>query len=208
MAFIVFEGIDGSGKSSLLKLFITELQNYGIHFAQTKEPGGTEIGRQIRSLLLEKSNKKLNPLSETLLYYADRQQHIQELIAPLLKNKVWVISDRYWASTSSYQCGARAVNEKLVEILKQEICQDYQPDLWVLLDIPVEISLKRLSVSKKESRDRLELEAIDFHQKVRDYYLKTAQKNKEKWLVLDASQAPEKLLKNLISHLKSMSLLT
>ena len=83
MAFIVFEGIDGSGKSSLLKLFTEKLQNYGIHFVQTKEPGGTEIGRQIRNLLLEKNNTKLNPLSETLLYYADRQQHIQELIAPL-----------------------------------------------------------------------------------------------------------------------------
>ncbi|MBC6415983.1 MAG: dTMP kinase [Bdellovibrionales bacterium] len=205
MAFIVFEGVDASGKSLLLNLFTKELQNFGIQFIQTKEPGGTKIGQQIRKILLEKKNKKLDSLAETLLYYADRQQHIQEVIAPQLKNKLWVISDRYWASSSAYQSGARAVSKKLVNTLKEEVCKNYQPDLWVLLDICVEMSLKRLS--RKEAKDRLESEHAGFHQVVRDSYLKLAKSQPEKWLILDASQDPKKLLKDLMSHLKSKALL-
>ena len=150
MAFLVFEGIDASGKSTLLDLLCQRLAEKGIAFVKTKEPGGTQIGKQIRNLLLDKENVNLNPLSETLLYYADRRQHIEELIQAHLKKNQWVLSDRYWASTSAYQCGGRGIDEKFIESLRRQVCQDCEPDIWVLLDAPIEITLKRLSVSKKD----------------------------------------------------------
>ena len=208
MAFFVFEGVDGSGKSSLIELFSKELEKRGISFIQTKEPGGTPIGEQIRSLLLSRENKKLDPFSETLLYYADRKQHIQDLIAPNLDKKVWILSDRYWASTSAYQCGGRGISENFVDRLKKDICENHQPDLWILLDIPVELSLKRLAHSTVKTCDRMEQEAFDFHQRVRDYYLKLAKQDPDKWLVLDATQSSLELLEQVISHLKAKSFLS
>ena len=207
MAFLAFEGVDGSGKSSLMKLFSKELEKRGLPFIQTKEPGGTPIGAQIRQLVLNRDNAKLNPLSETLLYYADRKQNIQDRIAPALDQKMWALSDRYWASTSAYQCGGRGISESFVESLKKDICGDYQPHLWVLLDLPVEVSLERLTHSNKKQPDRMEREARDFHQRVKDYYLKLAEKEPEKWLILDSTKASSKLLEQLISHLESQSLL-
>ena len=207
MAFIVFEGIDGSGKSTLIDLFCEKLEEKKLPFIQTREPGGTKIGQKIRNLLLEKSNTNLSALSETLLYYADRKQHIEEFIKPHLQKNINVISDRYWASTSAYQCGGRNISESFVETLITEICQDCQPDLWILLDLPVEITLKRLFVTKKDNRDRMEMENRSFHEKVRDYYLKLAKKNPDKWLILSGEKAPSLLLEELIAHLKSKKIL-
>jgi len=207
MAFIVFEGVDGSGKSSLIDVFSKELKKRGVSFIKTKEPGGTPIGKQIRQLLLNRDNNALNPLSETLLYYADRKQHIQDLIAPARHQKKWILSDRYWASTSAYQCGGRAVSESFVESLKKQICGDYQPDLWVLLNLPLEISLKRLTHANKNQPDRMEQENSAFHQKVKDYYLKLAQKEPEQWLILDSRENSPQLLTKLISHLEKKGLL-
>lgn len=206
MSFLVFEGVDGSGKSSLIELFSKELERKGISFKKTKEPGGTALGGKIRNLVLSRKNEGLNPLAETLLYYADRRQHIQDLIVPALAKKIWVLSDRYWASTSAYQCGGRGISESFVENLKKEICGDCLPDLWVLLDLPVEISLKRLARSKNHP-DRMEREALDFHQRVREYYLKLAKREPDKWLILDATQSPTKLLEKLLTYLSAQSLL-
>ena len=207
MAFIAFEGVDGSGKSSLIDLFSKELEKRGISFIQTKEPGGTLIGKEIRRLLLNRDNNKLNPLSETLLYYADRKQNIQDLIAPALDKRTWVLSDRYWASTSAYQCGGRGISESFVETLKKYVCRGYQPHLWVLLDLPVELSLKRLTHFNKKQPDRMEQEARDFHQRVKNYYLKLARKESDKWLVLDSTQNPPQLLEKLIFYLEAQHFL-
>ena len=206
MAFLVFEGIDGSGKSTLIDLFCAKLEEKKLSFVKTKEPGGTKIGQEIRNLLLEKSHIHLSSISETLLYYADRRQHIEEFIKPHLKKNITVVSDRYWASTSAYQCGGRNINEGFVESLKQQVCQDCEPDLWILLDLPIEITLKRLFLSKKD-RDRMEMENSSFHQRVRDYYLNLAKKDPEKWLVLSGKKSPSILLEELLSHLKSKKIL-
>ncbi|MCZ0931733.1 MAG: dTMP kinase [Oligoflexia bacterium] len=207
MAFLVFEGIDGSGKSTLLNLLCGKLKEQKLPFVQTKEPGGTKIGQKIRKLLLEKDNTHLSPLAETLLYYADRRQHIEEFIKPHLKKNITVVSDRYWASTSAYQCGGRDISESFVESLKNQICKDCEPDLWILLDLPTETTLKRLFVSKKDNRDRMEMETSSFHQKVRDYYLQLAKKDPNKWLVLSGEKSPPLLLKELMSHLNSKEIL-
>lgn len=208
MAFLVFEGIDASGKSSLLNLLCENFKEKGLEFIQTKEPGGTPIGSKIREILLEKNNADMDPLAETLLYYADRKQHIEELIKPSLKKNLWLLSDRYWASTSAYQCGGRGIDEDLVQQLRKTVCSDCEPDIWVLLDISIEESLKRLNVAKKNNLDRLEMEDSAFYQKVREYYLKLAKQEPDKWLVLDASQSLDILLDQLLSHLKKRNLLT
>ena len=207
MAFLVFEGIDASGKSTLLDLLCKTFQDKGLAFVKTKEPGGTKNGEKIRKILLEKHNFILDSLAETLLYYADRRQHIEELVKPSIKKDLWVLSDRYWASTSAYQCGGRGVDESFVQSLQKQICEACEPDLWILLDLPIEEALKRLFVSKKDNRDRLEMENSAFHQRVRDYYLKLAQKEPAKWLVLDATKPTAWLLEQLLSYLKKIGIL-
>ena len=207
MAFLVFEGIDASGKSTLLDLLCKTFQDKGLAFVKTKEPGGTKNGEKIRKILLEKHNFILDSLAETLLYYADRRQHIEELVKPSIKKDLWVLSDRYWASTSAYQCGGRGVDESFVQSLQKQICEACEPDLWILLDLPIEEALKRLFVSKKDNRDRLEMENSAFHQRVRDYYLKLAQQEPAKWLVLDATKPTAWLLEQLLSYLKKIGIL-
>lgn len=202
MAFLVFEGIDGSGKSTLLNLLCEELKKRDLNFICTREPGGTYSGQKIRDILLDRQNTTIHPLTETLLYYADRKQHIEELIKPSLAKGFWLLSDRYWASASAYQCGGRGLEEKFINELKTQVCSDCEPDLWILLDLPVEVSLKRLLVSRKDYRDRFEREEKDFHQRVRDYYLKLAKEDPSKWLILDATKPPEKLLEQILSCLK------
>ena len=144
---------------------------------------------------------------ETLLYYADRKQHVDEKIRPFLKQGKWILSDRYWASTSAYQCGGRGVEESFINSLRKQICSDCEPDLWVLLDLPVEEALKRLLISKKNNRDRLEMENSDFYQRVRDYYLKLVKERPSQWLVLDATKPSATLLEQLLSHLKQKGFL-
>ena len=202
MAFLVFEGIDASGKSTLLHLLCKKLQKENIDFVQTREPGGTAIGEKIRETLLEKQNIALDPLAETLLYYADRKQHIEEVIKPSLEKGLWILSDRYWASTSAYQCGGRGVDENFIKQLKEKICFDCEPDFWILLDLPVKEALQRLSIAKNESRDRFEREDVSFYQRVKDYYLQLVEKESSKWLILDATKPPTQLLEELLSHLK------
>ena len=202
MAFLVFEGIDGSGKTTLLSLLAKQLEKRGLNFISTREPGGSFKGKKIRDILLDQQSPTLDPVAETLLCYADRKQHIEERIKPALKKRLWILSDRYWASTSAYQCGGRGIEESFINFLREQICSDCEPDLWILLDLPIEISLKRLLLSRKDNRDRFEREEKAFHQKVRDYYLSLARAEPSRWLVLDASQTPEELLKQLLSHLK------
>ena len=207
MAFLVFEGIDASGKSTLLNLLCEKFKSKALSFVKTREPGGTGNGEKIREILLERQNTSLDPLAETLLYYADRRQNVEEKIKPALEQGQWVLSDRYWASTSAYQCGGRGIDEGFVQELRKQSCSDCEPDLWVLLDLPLEESLKRLFISKRDSKDRLEMENSGFHQRVRDYYLKLAKQEASKWLVLDATRPQEKLLEQLLSYLKDKGFL-
>jgi len=207
MAFLVLEGLDASGKSLLLERLCQVLKEKGLFVVKTREPGGTKTGEVIRNILLSRENTQINSLTETLLYYADRKQHIEEVIQPSLKKNLWVISDRYWASTSAYQCGGRNIDENMVQQLQQLICKNCEPDLWILLDLPVEESLNRLALSKANHRDRMEMEEIDFYQRVRDYYLKLAKQEPYKWLVIPATQSPNQVFDQVLSELKKKGLL-
>ena len=207
MAFLVFEGVDGSGKTTLIQSLSEILKKKGTSFVITREPGGTEVGQEIRTLLLKKRQMPPLPSVETLLYYADRKQHVDQVIQPALKRGEWVLSDRYWASTSAFQCGGRGEEENFVNLLKERVCGACQPDLWILLDLPIEQSLKRLNKSSNQELDRFEVENSEFHQRIRDYYLKLSRENQKKWLILDATQSLEQILSDLLTQLEKRNLL-
>lgn len=208
MAFLVFEGVDGSGKTTLIQSLSKILKKKGTSFVITREPGGTEVGQEIRTLLLKKRRMPPPlPAVETLLYYADRKQHVDQVIQPALKRGEWVLSDRYWASTSAFQCGGRGEDEDFVNLLKEKICGACQPDLWILLDLPIEQSLKRLNKSSSHELDRFEVESKEFHQRIRDYYLKLSRENQKKWLILNATQSSEQILSALLNQLKKIGIL-
>lgn len=199
MAFLVIEGIDGAGKTTLIKSLLKALRKKGITPLLTREPGGTKTGKQIRRILLEKAITAPTPLTEILLYYADRSQNISENIKPALRKGKWVISDRYWASTLAYQHGGRGTGKKFIDSLTLEICGKCQPDVWILLDIPIKESQARLN--RQEQKDRFEEEKLIFHKKVRTYYLQLAKNHPEKWLVLSGSKSQKELVEKILKYL-------
>lgn len=183
-----------------------ELEARGLRPLKSREPGGTALGRKIRQILLEKSDEPPAPMTEILLYYADRSQHIERALKPALKQGRWALSDRFWASTSAYQQGGRGAGADLIPFLKKAVCGGCQPDLLILLDLPVEEALRRLAQARSGGKDRMEGETPGFHQKVRDFYLKLAAGEPARWLVLDALQPPRKLLEETFARLQKMGL--
>ncbi len=197
MPFVVFEGLDGSGKSTLVRRLSTYLKQKGQEHVVTREPGGTPLAEEIRALLLKKTSDEPVSLAEVLLYEAARSQHVEKLIKPSLQKNMWVLCDRFSASTYAFQCGGRNLDFKMIETIDNFATQNIKPDLTVLLDLSVEKSAER---KKNFKLDRLEAEAKDFHERVRKKYLELVT---ETWLVLDSSsQSPEVLFDNLLLELK------
>lgn len=205
MYFLVFEGLDGSGKSSLIHQLESELKNRGQEYVLSREPGGTPLGEKLRQLILEKSTHPPVPRAELLMYEASRAQHVDELIKPSLQSGKWVISDRFTASSLAFQGGARGLSWEKVYDLNQFATDGLEPHLNVLLDLSVEESEKRRQ--KREQAlgvepDRIESENRAFHQRVRDGFLRAARQRPDGWLVLDASLSTEELFKQLLTELK------
>ena len=205
MAFLVFEGADGVGKTTLMKSLVRELKKRGITCRLTREPGGTRSGRQIRRILLRKTDTPPVPITEILLYYADRSQNMAENIKPALKKGHWLISDRYWASTTAYQYGGRGFGKKLIDSLRDQVCGSVEPDLWILLDVPLRESQIRLN--RLQNKDRFEQEALAFHKKVRACYLKLAKADPRRWLVLSGTKSRKELVKEILKRLEQKKLL-
>jgi dTMP kinase len=207
MPFIVFEGLDGSGKSTLMDALQGELQSRCIAFVRTREPGGTELGDEIRQMILRTKGPSPNARTELLLYEASRSQHVDQVILPSLQQKKWVLCDRFTASSVAFQAGGRNIDAHWVEKLNDFATQGLQPDLTVLLDLTVEESRRRRhvrSIQNKSEQDRMELEADSFHERVRRSFLDLGQNSKKEspWLVLPASHPPGQLLQILLDHLK------
>ena len=180
MYFLAFEGLDGSGKSSLMKSLEAELTRKKISYLQTREPGGTLLGEKLRELILEKSNPAPVPRAELLMYEASRAQHVDELIKPALHEKKWVLTDRFTASSLAFQGGARGLGWEQVKKLNDFATGNLEPHLTVLLDLTVEESEKRRTQRQMklgEGPDRIESEDRAFHEKVRLGFLKAAQEN-------------------------------
>jgi dTMP kinase len=189
--FISFEGIEGTGKSTQAKLLQQSLLGLGYEVILTEEPGGTLISLRIREILLSVDHTNMKPLTELLLYNAARAQHIEEVILPALNRGAVVITDRFTDSTFAYQGYGRGIDLDLLESIDKIATNGLRPDITVLLDLDVETGLKRNRRINKT--DRLELEDVEFHKRVRKGYHELAAKEPERIKVLDASVGIEEL---------------
>jgi len=202
--FIVFEGIDGSGKTTqinqLSKWLITNKLISKNKLVITREPGGTELGKSIRSLLLD-SSREQNPdsITELLLYAADRAQHVNEIIRPTLNKGDWVISDRFCGSTLAYQGYGRKLDIKLIKNLEEIATLGISPDITFLLEIPVEESIKR-RINKKD--DRIEKEGREFLSNVSIGFQELSKNSK--WKTISAINSKEKIMSEIQSEIKRL----
>lgn len=192
---ISFEGIEGSGKSTQVKLLGDYLATKGHKVLTTFEPGGTRIGAKIRELLLEPQNH-MDPLTELILYYASRAQHAREVIYPAILRNTVVITDRFTDSTVAYQGYARGLDLSIIHALDEIVVPDLKPFLTFLLDLDVEEGLRRNRHAQKE--DRFELETIEFHARVRQGFIQIAAEEPERIKVIDASRSTEDVSREVI----------
>jgi dTMP kinase len=181
--FITLEGPEGAGKTTQLKLLSKHLEDSGIEHVVTRDPGGTALGKPIRRILLS-SESEVHPLTELLLYEADRAQNVSEIIVPNLRAGKVVFCDRYIDSTAAYQGFGRGIDEKLIDLLNGIATNGLMPDLTILFDIESSEGLSRLHPS---GHDRLEREALEFHRRVREGYLEISKRNPERWRIIDAA---------------------
>ena len=181
--FITLEGIEGSGKTTQAALLRDFLTGRGHDVAVTREPGGSPIAEKIREILLDPRNLTMVPLAELFLYEASRTQHVAEVIRPALEAGRWVLCDRFFDASTAYQGNARGLGMKMVAELNLVATSGLVPDLTLVLDLPVEVGLKRLA----RSPDRIESETLDFHERVRQGYLEMAKGDPSRIKVVDAS---------------------
>jgi dTMP kinase len=210
--FITLEGIEGSGKTTQIRHMVDFVRNRGHDCVVTKEPGGTKIGGKIRSILLDPENVGIHPLAELLLYCADRIQHVQELILPMIAMGKTVICDRFYDSTTVYQGVSRGLDMKMIDDVHHLVLGEFKPDITFVLDLPPEIGLARAwkeihSGLRLNSETRFEKEKTIFHEKVRQGYLDLASNEPMRFVVIDASgdenHVKEKILAELGRRLKS-----
>jgi dTMP kinase len=195
--FITLEGMDGAGKSTHIPNIVATLKARGIEVVSTREPGGTRLGEQLRALLLHDA---MHVETETLLMFAARREHIDTVIAPALKRGAYVLSDRFTDATFAYQCGAKGVPSNKIKQLEKWVQGKLQPDLTLLFDVPVEISMKRLANAREP--DKFEREDAQFFEKLRSAYLMRAEENPGRFRIVNANQALDKvkvLVENIIS---------
>ena len=197
--FITLEGMDGAGKSTHIPDIIKLLEIKGVEVISTREPGGTALGEQLRTLLL---NEPMHPETETLLMFAARREHINQIIEPALARGAWVLSDRFTDATYAYQSGGRGVLAKKVVELESWVQGGLQPDLTLLFDVPVEVSAARLASAR--TPDKFERESVEFFTKIRNAYLDRALNNPNRFRIINSNQALENVkveVKNVISSL-------
>jgi dTMP kinase len=198
--FITFEGLDGCGKTTQLERLAAVLRAQGIDVVTTREPGGTAIGERIRGVLLDSRTQGMAPLAELSLMFASRAQHIAEVIQPALAQGQWVLCDRFTDSSEAYQGGGRGLGSESVLAMHRLICGNLQPDLTVLMDSDVAASVARARRRNLAARDgaaavpdenRFEQENRMFFTRVHDAFLKIAQREPGRVLVVDARRAPD-----------------
>ena len=191
--FVTIEGPEGSGKSSVTKEVVRRLEEEGFEVVLTREPGGTPIAEQIRNVILDKGNTAMDERTEALLYAASRRQHLVEKVWPALKEGKIVICDRYLDSSLAYQGGARGLGVENILNVNNFATEGTFPDLTLLFDIDPKIGLARIAANANREVNRLDLEKLDFHNKVRNTFLELAKRYPERFIVIDASKSREEV---------------
>ncbi len=186
--FITLEGVDGAGKTSHIEFIKEYLTNLKLDFIMTREPGGTELGERLREILL---HDEMRPKTETILMFAARNEHIEKVIRPGLTSGAIVISDRFTDASYAYQSGGKGVEDEEIDVLKDLVQKNLQPDLTFLFDLPVEVSIKRLKKTRK--LDKFEKEEKDFHENVRKKYLMIAKNNPKRFSVLNSEKSIDEI---------------
>ena len=201
--FITLEGPEGSGKTTAVETAVKALEEKGYQIVRTREPGGTPIAEQIRNVILDKANTNMDPRTEALLYAASRRQHLVEKVWPALKEGKIVICDRYLDSSLAYQGGARGLGVENILNVNLFATENTWPDLTLLFDITPEEGLKRISANANREVNRLDLEKLEFHHKVRDTFLELAKRYPERFVIIDASKSREEVAKATLDAIMS-----
>ncbi len=194
--FITLEGPEGSGKTTAVEEAVIKLKQLGYEIVRTREPGGTPISEEIRNVILDKKNIDMDPRTEALLYAASRRQHLVEKVWPALKEGKIVICDRYLDSSLAYQGGARGLGIEEVLNINLFATENTWPDLTLLFDIDPEIGLKRISINANREVNRLDLEKLEFHKKVRETFLLLAKKYPDRYVIINASKSKDEVAKD------------
>ena len=196
--FLVFDGVNGAGKSTQVQNLLTFLQERGIPCASTREPGGTDFGQKVRALLMNEKQEPLAPLAETFLFAADRAQHVAKKIKPAVEKGEVIISDRYYYSTLAFQGFGRGLDVETLRKVNEIAIAGTRPDLVFLFDLDPAEGLRRASDRNSEEHDSFEQEAIDFHTRLRDGFLKLSDSLPEPFAVIDASKQPEAVWESML----------
>ena len=181
--FITLEGMDGAGKSTHIPTILEALKARGIEVVSTREPGGTSLGEHLREMVLHEA---MTPETETLLMFAARNEHIAQVIAPALARGAYVLSDRFTDASFAYQCGGRGVPSEKIIALEHWVQGTLQPDVTLLFDVPVEVSVQRLA--KAREPDKFEAESAEFFTKIRNAYLERARQYPQRFHIIDANR--------------------
>ena len=184
---ITLEGIEGAGKSTLAQFVSAWLGRHGITVRLTREPGGTPLAERVRQIVLERGAEPVSPLTETLLMFASRALHVQNVIRPTLARGEWVVCDRFTDATRAYQGSGRGVDAALIEALALAVHGDLKPDCTLLLDLPVRAGLARARTRPGATADRFEAESLGFFEKVRAGYLALARREPQRFRIIDAT---------------------
>lgn len=200
--FITLEGIEGAGKSTALRHMQQWLEQTGISYVATREPGGTEIAEDIRQLLLRHHEEPMNSDAELLLMFASRAQHLAQFILPALQRNQWVICDRFTDASYAYQGGGRGIDVAKIAQLETLVQGQLRPDRVFLLDLPAELGMQR--ISRRRNVDRIEIEKTAFFERVRQAYLSRAQQDPARYRVIDASRTINEVQQRINEELETL----
>ncbi len=197
--FITFEGTEGVGKSTQLHLLADRLKTWGARVTLTREPGGTVLGNEIRTLLLSNQHDAMTGMTELLLLFAARAQHVEQLVFPALRAGYHVLCDRFTDATYAYQGAGRGLSIDIIRQLERLVQADFRPDYTIILDAPPQLGLER--AKQRGHLDRIEQEKIDFFERVRQAYLSRAAEMPSRYHVIDATQSIAQVHDNIIQKL-------
>ncbi|MGH8288096.1 MAG: dTMP kinase [Steroidobacteraceae bacterium] len=203
-SFITLEGIEGAGKSTVAHWVCEWLRRHAVRATLTREPGGTPLAERVRQVVLERGEERLSAVTETLLMFAARGIHLENLIRPALARGEWIVCDRFTDATRAYQGGGRGVDSAWIESLATQVHGDLQPDCTLLLDLPVPIGLARAKSRRSGAVDRFEAETQAFFERVRSAYLELARRDPKRIHVIDAAASLEAVQRQVATVLERL----